>query len=168
MMGPPGVGRCAGKPGPMKMSACLAPGEVCKKTTDCCAGESCAADASGRLRCRPAGESCVNDAYPCALDEECCGGHCLPDATGVLSCRSICAPIGAPCSATDDCCGGACTGNPGALVCAPIGLTTSAPTCFVAGDGCDPKNPACCGGTVCASLPGATTGCAPAGAVSGS
>lgn len=140
------------------MSQCLDIGEVCKKPTDCCNGATCGPE----MRCTPSSSQCVPDGYPCALDVECCGTHCLPDADGVLSCHTSRAPLGAPCTATGDCyAGAACAGSPGSLICTPTDPTVTGTSCAGPGEPCTATDAACCAGTLCATLSGGSTACAP-------
>ena len=131
------------------------------KTDECCAGESCRADTTGRMRCLPGAGGCSAAGYPCAVAQQCCGGFCLPDGSGAYACRDTCAPDGAGCGAPEDCCSGACVGSPGATVCIAISLPPAEPVCVSAGDACDTAPGSCCVGTLCAEVQGGTHACAP-------
>jgi hypothetical protein len=157
-VGPENVGRCA-KPSRQVADHCRVTGEPCMKADECCAGESCRADATGGLRCLPAGEHCSAAGYPCAVAAQCCGGWCLPDGSGAYACGDACAPVGAGCMAPEDCCSGSCVGPPGAAVCIATG-PAGEPMCAAPGDACEATPGSCCAGTVCAQVQSTTRACA--------
>jgi hypothetical protein len=156
-VGPEG-GRCA-KPPRDVADRCRVMGELCMKADECCAGATCGADGTGRLRCLPAGEGCAAAGYPCAVAAQCCGGWCLPDGSGGYACRDACAPVGAACMAPGDCCTGSCVGPPGAAACAAF-VPSGDPVCAGAGVSCDATPGSCCAGTACAPVQSGGRACA--------
>jgi len=158
-IGPEAVGRCA-KPSRGTADHCRVVGELCMKADECCDGETCRADSTGRMRCLPAEAGCAAVGFPCSVAEQCCGGRCLPDGAGGHACRDACAPIGAACAASADCCSASCVGSPGATVCATVPGAPVDPVCVSPGEPCDSDSGGCCGGTTCAQLEAGGRACA--------
>jgi hypothetical protein len=110
-----GVKRCTAPVG----AACLAEGELCSESDDCCpagAGAVCGKlNASGSpKRCHDSSEDRA-DGAPCVLSIQCGGGFCIPSATGELVCASECSGERDPCTTASDCCA------PAWHDCVPIG-----------------------------------------------
>jgi hypothetical protein len=63
-----GVPRCNG------LSACLAAGEICSSSMDCCDGKPCVPASDGQLRCYTGEGTCVPSAGECTVNADCCSG----------------------------------------------------------------------------------------------
>jgi hypothetical protein len=127
--GTPGSGDCAtgytGAPG-----CCIAAGQTCSFSSECCDGVPCVPDSSGVLRC--AAQTCVAASGVCTATGDCCAGlQCeipIGGASGV--CKSpggsdggTCALGGQSCGDQTACCTGyVCDALGGATRCPPGGM----------------------------------------------
>jgi hypothetical protein len=134
---------------------CIAAGQTCSFSDECCNGLPCVPDSTGTLRC---GSACKNDGATCGSDAECCDGSCymgvcrLPPMTDA---GLTCLPNGQSCMPLDggtiamQCCSGMCVGG----VCVMSTCVQSGGNCTVNSDCCSPNtcvNGQC--GTACAPL----------------
>jgi hypothetical protein len=134
-----GVNRCYGTPAGATACktgytgvapCCIAAGQQCTFSSECCAGAPCVPDAMGTLRCLtapPSGPACVTSGGVCTASADCCAGLSCNIAVGSLkgTCGvttpppppgndggqppPTCATAGQMCKTTADCCYGNCT-----------------------------------------------------------
>lgn len=174
--GPDGVdgtdgGGAMGEGGPVQVDpsadggACLASGDQCTSTKQCCAGQVCA---GGKCRvppaaCGPAGDTCglASDCCPaescasgkcslcrddrlaCTKDGECCSGYCRGGHCGQVPNPATCKAIAFDCNGSvDNCCteASACRASDNSLA--------SYQCCKIAGDTCAGSFD-CCGEMKC-------------------
>jgi len=114
---------------------CIAAGQQCTFSAECCNGAPCVPDSNGVLRC---GTQCSNTTGVCTADVDCCAGlKCTvpPGATsGTCGAAppppgdmgSSCSYVGQTCSASQPCCNGTCSNSAGA----PCGASDQACSCF--------------------------------------
>jgi hypothetical protein len=106
-----------GQPG-----CCIATGQQCTFSSECCNGAPCLPDSTGVLRC---GTSCSNSTGACTSNADCCSGLLcnIPPGQTAGSCAatppppgdmgSSCSYSGQSCSATQACCSGTCSAPSG-------------------------------------------------------
>jgi hypothetical protein len=144
-----GVPRCYGTPSgghcptgyDGTAGCCIAAGQVCTFSSECCSGNPCLPDSSGILRCST--QTCVAAGGVCTATGDCCTG---------LECV---VPIGQP--------SGTCK-NPTPPPSAADGGVSPGPdggTCALGGQDCGDSVP-CCGGFVCDAFGGGSR-CPPGG-----
>jgi hypothetical protein len=106
---------------------CIAAGEKCQFSSECCGGAPCVPDSSGQLRCGAAnpdgGVTCQPKGSVCTSNGDCCAG---------LVCNL-------PAGATSGTCGTPTT---------PTGTDGGAPVCAANGQGCTMQSD-CCSGLTC-------------------
>jgi len=103
-------------------NCCIAAGQQCTFSSECCNGAPCVPDSTGVLRC---GTACSNPSGVCTADADCCAGlKCnvpagqtsgtcgTPPATDM---GQACSYVGQSCSATQPCCSGTCSTATGAV-----------------------------------------------------
>lgn len=142
--------------------ACVADGQSCTDTTDCCGGAcmegvccsvrgntaaTCGACCSGRCAIEGAYCACRNGGEQCQFDVQCCSGACSRGTCG-------CPGLGAGCNGDSECCGGRCDETTSTCTACP--LVSCAPgepydfyTCQC---GCPPERPFNCPGGSCVNL----------------
>jgi hypothetical protein len=99
---------------------CIAYGQVCQFSDQCCNGAPCVPDSQGILRCSQS--SCVPLGSACSTGgggAPCCSGECIGDEFGTF-CRiptdagtdaSLCKSNNSPCQSAAECCSGTCSSN---------------------------------------------------------
>jgi hypothetical protein len=116
---------------------CIAAGNVCSFSSECCNGAPCLPDPQGVLRC---GTACSNTTGVCTSNADCCAGLLCnvpagqtsgtcgspPPPTGDMGTTS-CSYVGQSCSATQPCCNGANCSSPTGAAC---GASETDCTCF--------------------------------------
>jgi hypothetical protein len=137
-----GVPRCYGtptnNPGDCKTGytgqppCCIAAGQQCAFSSECCGGTPCLPDAGGTLRCQPPETTCVNLTGACTSTGDCCAGGTCSIVPGALT--GLCTPTNNPTVPTD-----------GGVTCHAAGTTCAA--------GAD-----CCTGLMCLIPGGASAG----------
>jgi hypothetical protein len=150
---------------------CIASGEICQFSNQCCTGALCLPGDAGVLRCQT--PSCTGLGGTCTTDGNCCGGLCLsgvcrpleetsdaganPGDAGVTDGGGLCRANGAGCAFSADCCSQICTagvcGTP--VVCQGLGNI-----CTASSD--------CCSGATCVIAAGAEFGTCQAASCVGS
>jgi hypothetical protein len=148
-----GIFRCFGGGGTTcptgytgKPPCCIAAGERCQFSAECCDGTPCVPDGQGVLRCLarpPGGPACVASSGACTTTGDCCRG---------LTCNIT------P-GQTYGSCAGVPTGDGGAPPTpgADGGSTIDASTCGYHGQSCSTTS-ACCNGLQCL-IPGTLAAC---------
>jgi hypothetical protein len=158
-------------------STCSGNGQCCPTTTVSAASYSMAC--SRIDRCQIASSDCLEEAFHCSNDDQCCAGKCTAG-----KCAS-CGASGDPCSAARNCCSGYLCGSNGQCVDSDVGAgsndgrCTSSPVCaggfcdlpdasFPEGTCRDPSDAGCVGlrsppglGTCCPGLQTGATCCLP-------
>ena len=109
-------------------NCCIAVGQQCRFSAECCNGEPCVPGSDGVLRC---GTMCIQSGGVCTSTGDCCAG---------LTCNI---PPGSPtgtCGTSTPTPDGGVTGDGG-----PIDAPTvdAAPVCALAGQMCSPNQPCC-------------------------
>lgn len=122
-----------GQPG-----CCIAAGQQCTFSSECCNGAPCLPDSTGVLKC---GSACSQQGGACTSDGDCCAGlPCnVPAGQTMGTCGApppppagdmgmpACSYVGQSCSTTRPCCGGSACSGPTGAACA-AGETDC--TCF--------------------------------------
>ena len=148
VLDPFGVPRCnayTGVPGDGGVG-CVASGNSCATATDCCGGNPCVPDASGKLTCSPG--SCQSSNQSCTTNADCCAG--LPCVASPGSIQGTCTPIlppPPPPPPPSD--GGAGTADGGVGVDSGVAPDGGGFSCALYGQGCSALP--CCAGTQCIS-----------------
>ena len=112
---------------------CIATGQQCTFSSECCNGAPCVPDQNGVLRC---GAMCSNTSGVCTADADCCNGLKCTVPAGMTSgtCGAVtppgdmgmCSYVGQSCSASQPCCNGTCS-TPTGTAC---GATDTNCSCF--------------------------------------
>ena len=137
VLDPFGVPRCNAYTGPKDDAGvgCVAAAGACSTASECCGGNPCVLDASGKLTC--SATACESAGQACTTNADCCSG--LPCVAPPGSIQGTCAAILPPPSTTD-------AGAPAA----DSGISSDGGyTCALYGQSCSALP--CCSGTSCIS-----------------
>ena len=85
---------------------CIADGDPCHFSDECCCGLCVPDEEGGALTCCPGGIECVPDGGACITDIDCCSMACIDGVCGEPD--TNCIPLGGFCETDEDCCSDNC------------------------------------------------------------